>query len=174
MAKSRSTDTVLQTGPLPAKAVHGEVLDLQEALNDLVTKIDNRVASVEAAVREVSGHREQERTHLADYQRHLLAGEKDAADASLAEVSKSRDRSAEAIEAVKAHAGPVDGLRALHGHVREEALRLVPVTEAAFHTARNDRAAVTMVLDQTSHYSQRIEGQLAGVLAKFPEERADV
>lgn len=174
MSKSKSRETVPEATAqaAPAKSLHEQILDAQTALHELSARISQTEASVEAAIREVQRARAEERKRLADYQRHLLAGEKLAADAALAEVSTAREQTARAVAAVPSPAGSGSELQAQHERIRVEILRLSPLAQEAFNEIRQDMSLVRILLDVTQGCSSTIHDKIDLVLTEFAEGAA--
>jgi len=157
------------TGSAAAKGLHDQLSDARTALEALSGKISDREQVIEAAVRAVTGARAEEKKHLADYQRHLLAGEKAAADTALAAVSKARERTAAAIASVQAHRGAGAELKAERDCVYADLLRLAPLMEEAQNEIRRDRLILSNLLDISQHCASNIRERIDAVVAQFVE-----
>ncbi len=152
----------------PGKSLHEQVTDLLLQLNDCVGRIDQTVSQIEAADREVARRQHAEEANLATYNRELQAANIEAAEAAKAEVKKCRQWIAEAVAAVDGYAMPLKDLRAQHGCVRAEMLRLVPLTEAAIREAQADQRAVSRVDSILSHAGAKLD-KLDEILATYAE-----
>jgi len=128
------------------------------------------VATLEAAGREVVELQRAGEVHLKAYQANLLNGERAAADASLAEVTKCRDQTAKAARGVRDLARSIDPLIARCSSLYAECIRLAPLTEAALLLARQDIGTINRLLTGTSWQGSKARDDVAKILTSLPRE----